>query len=188
MSRWKQIGSVLASASLGGLLLTSAASAACPDAGMDAGTQSEPALVQSVLCLVNEKRADAGRRPVRVNAQLGTGADRHAGEMVSEGYFSHTSPSGVPFIRRMRETGYIRPSRSWAVGENLGWGSQELSSPASLVAAWMQSPTHRVNLLSRRFREIGIAVVRGTPVDAGDQNGVTVASEYGFRGPRRAVR
>lgn len=83
--------------------------------------------------------------------------------MVSQGYFEHTSPAGVPFIDRIAATGYTHGARSWQVGENLVWGTGPLSTPQSLVTSWMNSPPHRENLLGARFREIGIAAVVGTP-------------------------
>jgi hypothetical protein len=75
----------------------------------------------------------------------------------------------------------MRSARSWVVGENLVWGTEELSTPQALVTAWMNSPPHRENLLKPRFREIGIAAVAGTPVAGNDPTGVTVSSEYGYR-------
>jgi uncharacterized protein YkwD len=90
-------------------------------------------------------------------------------------------------VDRIESAGYMRGARSWLVGENLVWGSGELSTPANLVRAWMESPAHRANMLRGRFKEIGIGVQRGTPNDASEFNGVTVSSEYGFRaGGRRA--
>jgi hypothetical protein len=101
--------------------------------------------------------------------------------MVAQQYFEHTSPQGVTFIDRIEATGYMRSARSWIVGENLVWGTGPLSTPQSLVTAWMNSPPHRENLLKARFNEIGVAAVDGTPEgDQGDP-GVTVSSEYGFR-------
>jgi len=101
--------------------------------------------------------------------------------MISEGYFEHTSPSGLTFIDRIDDTGYMHGARSWQVGENLVWGTGPLSTPLALVAAWMNSPPHRENLLGPAFREIGIAAVAGTPVSRNDLTGVTVSSEYGYR-------
>jgi hypothetical protein len=49
----------------------------------------------------------------------------------------------------------------------------------------MDSPAHRDNILRSRFREVGVAVVRGTPIDAGDTGGITVASEYGYKAQKR---
>jgi uncharacterized protein YkwD len=106
---------------------------------------------------------------------------------VSQGFFSHNSLNGKGFVDRIEAAGYMRGARSWFVGENLVWGNGELSTPANLVKAWMDSPAHRANLLRGRFKELGIGVQRGTPNEASQQNGVTVSSEYGFRtGNRRA--
>ena len=52
----------------------------------------------------------------------------------------------------------------------------------------MRSPPHRANLLRARFREVGVAAVRGTPFNASDDNGVTISSEYGFRAGKRVAR
>jgi uncharacterized protein YkwD len=135
----------------------------------------------SIACLINEERAAYGVQPVQPNAELRQAALGHSTEMVSQGYFDHTSPTGVTFIDRIVATGYTQGTRSWEVGENLVWGTGALSTPQSLVTSWMNSPPHRENLLRARFREIGIAAVVGTPVTSRDITGVTVSSEYGYR-------
>jgi uncharacterized protein YkwD len=55
------------------------------------------------------------------------------------------------------------------------------STPADVAHAWMDSPTYRKYLLKRRFRDLGVAAIRGFPSDPAQTDGVTVASEYGFR-------
>ncbi len=157
------------------------ASAACPGAQSNAGDLGKATLEKSLLCLINERRGSSGLRPVTTSKKLRMAAARHSRAMVNQGFFAHTSPSGKSFVDRIAATGYTRRSRSWLVGENLVWGSGDLSSPASLFAAWIDSPPHRANILRGRFREIGIGVVRGTPAERGDGSGVTVSSEYGFR-------
>ena len=83
--------------------------------------------------------------------------------MVKRNYFAHVSKSGTDFVTRLTRTGYLRGARAWTVGENLAWGSGKRSTPREIVAAWMNSPGHRANILQRRFREIGIGVVFGAP-------------------------
>ena len=112
-------------------------------------------------------------------------AARHSNDMVQNGFFGHTSPAGSTFIDRIMATGYTRGARSWLVGENIVWGSGGLSTPASMVEAWMESPPHRANLLRGRFREIELSGARGTPDDAGDPEGITVSSEYGYRDTKK---
>jgi uncharacterized protein YkwD len=172
------------------LLLAGAASAHayCPGEDLPASAQSDVAIEKSLLCVINERRAQSGAPPVAHNAKLATAAQRHAGDMVSRGYFSHTAPGGTDFIDRIAGTGYTQGVRYWLVGENLAWGSGSLSTPSQLVQAWMDSPSHRQNLLRDRYREVGLGAVSGTPSDAKDADGVTVVSEYGYRTGKHARR
>jgi len=142
----------------------------------------------SIACLINEQRAAYGDQPVRPNPVLRQAALGHSSEMVSEGYFGHTSPAGVTFVDRIVAAGYTRGAHSRQVGENLAWGTGPLSTPQSLVNSWMNSPPHRENLLRARFREIGIAAVVGTPESSRDARGVTVSSEYGYRSFAKAKK
>jgi uncharacterized protein YkwD len=176
-----RIFAILAIGATVALASTASASAACPDAESVAGDVGQGQLEASLLCLINERRASSGLAPVVENQKLRAAAVRHSGEMVREGFFAHTSPSGRSFIDRIVATGYTRRSRSWIVGENLVWGSRSLSSPAMLFEAWMESPPHRANIMRGRFREIGIGAVRGTPEDDSDGSGITVSSDFGSR-------
>ncbi len=170
-------------------VLPATASATCPNESVRASLQTEAAMSQSILCLVNEQRSAAGAGPVYGNGKLEQAALVHSRDMVSDGFFAHTSPDGTDFVDRITDTGYISGARSWLAGENLAWGSGSLSTPAEVVQGWMKSPPHRANLLNERYREIGIGVVRGTPEDASDNDGATVSSEYGTRsGGKKAKR
>ena len=141
----------------------------------------EAEMESSIGCLINQQRTEYGLQPVTNNSDLHRAAMSHSNEMIDTGYFGHTSPDGMTFIDRIESTGYMRGARTWIVGENLVWGTGELSSPQALVTAWMNSPPHRENLLRPSFREIGIAAIAGTPVSESDHTGVTVSSEYGYR-------
>jgi uncharacterized protein YkwD len=157
-------------------------------AGAEAQALSPTQLESSVTCLINKRRAKAGLRSVRSNGRLRQAALSHSQDMVRRGYFKHTSPSGKTFVDRIIATGYTRRARRWLLGENLIWGRGTESTPQAIVDDWMGSPPHRANLLRARFREIGVAAVRGTPVDSSALNGVTVSSEYGFRKRIRRLR
>ena len=80
--------------------------------------------------------------------------------MVRHRYFAHDSRNGRSPFDRMRATHYVPRNASWWLGENIGWGSGSLAEPAAIVRAWMHSPPHRANILSRHFRDIGIGIVR----------------------------
>jgi uncharacterized protein YkwD len=164
------------------LVAGSPASAAdCGPVNTEVDGLSQAAMESSITCLVNDQRTSRGLQPVAPNGNLREAAVSHSNEMVNQGYFEHTSPSGVTFMDRIESTGYMHGARSWTVGENLVWGSGPLSTPQALVTAWMNSPPHRENLLRPNFREMGLAAVTGTPVSRSDGDGVTVSSEYGTR-------
>jgi uncharacterized protein YkwD len=182
VSRARKILSVIAVVAASAALGASSASASsCPNTEVQVNGLTQDQMESSIGCLINQNRASFGLQPVAPNVDLREAALSHAQEMVSESYFEHTSPSGLSFIDRIQQFGYMQGTRQWIVGENLVWGDRELSTPDSLVTAWMNSPPHRENLLRPDFNEIGIAAVAGTPVDAQDTDGVTVASEYGQR-------
>jgi uncharacterized protein YkwD len=165
-----------------------ASASSCPNSAVQATGLSQGAMESSIACLINEERAAHGVRAVQPNAALRQAALSHSTEMVSQGYFEHTSPAGVTFVDRIVATGYTRGARSWDVGENLVWGTGPLSTPQSLVTSWMNSPPHRENLLRARFREVGIAAVVGSPESSRDLTGVTVSSEYGYRSFEKAKK
>lgn len=160
---------------------SAAATSSCPDESTQAPLRSQEGIEGSLTCLINEERTSRGLRPVHPNTSLRQAALRHSNDMVSSGFFAHTTPSGVSFIDRIQATGYTRGIRSWFVGENIVWGLGPQSTPGALVTLWMNSPPHRENLLCSRFREIGIAAVRGTPQTISNPLGITVSSEYGHR-------
>jgi uncharacterized protein YkwD len=132
----------------------------------------------ATLCLLNVERRKRGLRRLRHNRRLALAGARHARDMVQRDYFSHDAPSGQDFVARILRTSYVPRAASWALGENLAWGDDERSTPRAIVRAWMESPGHRRNILSRKFREIGIAIVMGAPV-RGVRGAATYATEFG---------
>jgi uncharacterized protein YkwD len=156
----------------------SSASAACRGHDLEPGTASVSSLHHATLCLLNRQRRLHHVRALRSDSDLRVAATRHAKDMVQRDYFSHTSPGGVDFVKRILATGYVPAGASWTVGENLAWGSQSLGTPGSIVRSWMKSPGHRANILNRGFNEIGIGIVLGVPAP-GAPRGATYATEFG---------
>ena len=112
--------------------------------------------LEAMYCGVNVVRhafglgAVRGNRPLNRSSLIKANAVRHCG-------FSHT-PCGMSFSRTFQRAGYL-PAK--AFGENLAWGQYELGSPMQTLSQWLNSPPHRANLLSRRWRDLGIAIQRG---------------------------
>lgn len=157
------------------------AASPCPDADSLPGEASYAALGRATHCLANRERRERGLRALKGSKRLARAARRHARDMVRRSYFSHDSPSGAKFSSRLRRAGYVGAG-NWWVGENLAWGGGSRSTPRRIVEAWMDSPSHRANLLDRRFREIGVGVAAGVPVRRDYGVGATYVHEFGFRG------
>jgi uncharacterized protein YkwD len=155
-----------------------ASAAACPKADELPGRMSVAEVRVATLCLINAERRQRGLKPLRQNGRLAIAGKRHAADMVRARYFAHDSRSGREFHERILLTGYARGRRA-TLGENLAWGTGDSATPRSIVEGWMNSPAHRANILRGQFREIGIAIVRGTPSKPGD--GATYATEFGTR-------
>jgi uncharacterized protein YkwD len=136
---------------------------------------------RSTLCLLNAQRAAHGLRRLQLNSALGRSARRYAHSLVAHRFFSHVSPGGQTLQARMSRSGYLRGANGWAYGENLAWGSGTQATPAHIVAAWMASPGHRANILSARWRNIGVGIAPGAPV-RGVGRAASYVTHFGWRG------
>jgi uncharacterized protein YkwD len=176
-----RLAATVAALALGAGPATAAAQdEACSQAATTANA-SEATVRDAVRCLVNAQRAQHGLAALRPSGRLTAAAERHSADMVRRGYFEHVTPGGQTVADRIRHTGYFSGADDWAVGEDIGWGTGELGSPAAIVQAWMNSPPHRAVILSRRFREVGVGIARGVPVDvAGAQGGATFVLDAGM--------
>ncbi|HYM58675.1 MAG TPA: CAP domain-containing protein [Solirubrobacteraceae bacterium] len=136
----------------------------------------------AVLCLQNQERAGHDLAALRENPRLRVAASRHTDNMVQARFFEHTTPSGTTMVQRIRKAGYLNGSRAWSIGENIAWGTGRLATAAEIHAAWMRSPGHRANILRGEYREIGIGVELGVPVQLSvSQLGATFTTDFGFR-------
>ena len=151
----------------------------CALSDVPAGTAPEPVLRHATLCLVNRERTRRGLRRLRQDRLLTKAGRGHVRDMIRKRYFAHTSRSGSSFAKRIFRTGYFRGARRWAAGENLAWGTGSRSTPRKIVRSWLASPGHRRTMLTRKWREIGIGIVQGTP--RGHRNGATYAAEFAMR-------
>ena len=106
-------------------------------------------LIVELLREVNLQRELSGKPPLRLDNRLTAAAQKHAKNMSEIFFFDHLSPDGRGVVERVTEEGY--PWR--VIAENIGAG---LSSPKSMVKAWMNSQDHRDNLLSGEFNDVGI--------------------------------
>jgi uncharacterized protein YkwD len=142
-----------------------AATAPCAATGI-AAAEAPPATVgRAIRCLVNGQRAAHGLGSLRPSRQLRLAAESHGTDMVSHRFFAHVSPLTGAITDRARSAGYISPADDYVLGEDIAWGEGELSTPAAIVTAWMNSPGHRAVILDRDFHDMGVGVISGVPVD-----------------------
>ena len=107
-----------------------------------------------VIRLTNEKRRQAGLLPLSENPALSQAAQAKGADMLNRDYWAHIAPDGTQPWKFFIDFGY----KYRYAGENL---ARDFSNPSSAVDAWMASPTHKENLLSSKYKEIGIAVIEG---------------------------
>ena len=149
----------------------------CANADVEPTGGNLPEVREAILCLHNQIRARRGLPLLKENARLRRAALGHSSDMVSRGFFEHTSPNGTSMVERIQAARYVSPRFGWALGENLAWGTGSLATPQAIMKAWMDSPGHRANVVKRAYREIGIGVVAGVPTDRG--SGATYTADFG---------
>lgn len=109
---------------------------------------------QKLLLLTNQDRQSNGAGPLVLNSELNDAAASKANDMFAENYWAHNSPTGkTPWVF-IKNSGY----QYVYAGENLARG---FTKPEDVVNAWMASPTHRENMLSTNYTDVGFAVKEG---------------------------
>ncbi len=103
----------------------------------------------------NASRAAEGVPVLAYNPLLEKAALLKAHDMAEKGYFAHTSPAGVTPWYWLGEAGY----EFKAAGENL---AVNYFDSKDVAEAWMNSPTHRANVMNPEFSEMGIGFAEGT--------------------------
>lgn len=151
-----------------------ARSGGCARAQASIAQVSPRVIGSAVLCLVNRERDAENLPALREHARLRAAARRFSREMVARRFFDHVSPSGSTLTSRAQGAGYGARS----LGENIGWGSGGLATPAAIVRAWMNSPPHRAVILNGSYRDAGVGVASGSPLGGA---GATFVLDVGTR-------
>jgi uncharacterized protein YkwD len=162
-----------------------ASAADCAGADLVPAADNLAAVGQATLCLLNDQRTSHGLRALRENAALTGASTTYSQRMVRQAFFAHESPDGGTLVARLTAVRYLTGGDDWVVGENIGWGQGPLSTPRSMVTAWMNSAGHRENILSGEYREIGLGFALGTPPDS--TWGATYTTDFGDPGHAAAA-
>ncbi len=127
--------------------------------------------------MANDERSQNDVAPLKVNALLEQAAQLKAQDMADRGYFAHTSPDGKTPWYWLEQVGY----KYTYAGENLAVNFFE---SADVSDAWMNSPSHRANIVKKDYTEIGVGVVKG--VYQGKRT-VFVAQFFGTPAPTAVI-
>lgn len=107
-----------------------------------------------VLEQINQTRHENGLQKLEENAALSQIARRYSRRMNHEDFFAHEDPAGKDMSDRLRDAGVVYRMAA----ENI-FKVYNMDAPAQvMVKGWMDSPSHRQNILQKGFVETGIGV------------------------------
>ncbi|HAA31903.1 MAG TPA: hypothetical protein DCE56_34645 [Cyanobacteria bacterium UBA8553] len=108
-----------------------------------------------LLFLINSERRKVGALPLRINSNLTQAALGQSQDMATRNFFSHTGSNGSQLSVRVSATGY-----NWsAVAENIAAGQ---STPSQVFQSWLNSPSHKQNMLNPTYRDVGFGYASNT--------------------------
>ncbi|MFF0224623.1 CAP domain-containing protein [Streptomyces sp. NPDC004629] len=119
-------------------------------ASAPAPVSARAAAEAEVLMLVNGERAKAGCDALTANGALARLAEAFSEDMAARDFFDHTDPDGATPWDRATAAGVTGLG-----GENIARGQADA---AAVMAAWMDSPGHRANILNCDFKTLGVGV------------------------------
>ncbi len=108
----------------------------------------------ALISFTNKARTHAGLPALIENEILAKAAQLKAQDMAEGGYFAHYSPTGLSPWFWFTQAGYDYQK----AGENLAVNFEDSKD---VVNAWMNSPTHKANIIKDGYTEIGIASAEG---------------------------
>lgn len=107
-----------------------------------------------ILTLINDQRIQNGLSPVKIDPLISQAAALKASDMFAKNYWAHFAPDGTSPWDFLNQVNY----HYLYAGENL---ARDFATSDQVVSAWMNSSTHRANILNSKYQEIGLAVVNG---------------------------
>lgn len=110
--------------------------------------------VQKLLELTNVEREKMNLQPLQYNEKLTEASKKKAENMFSNNYWSHYGPNGETPWEYILDSGY----QYEFAGENL---AKNFLFSDGIAEAWMNSETHRENILRSDYTDVGFAVVNG---------------------------
>ncbi len=125
-----------------------------------------------LLATTNSIREANRVTDLQINGALTAAAEAKAADMIANNYWAHVSPSGITPWNFIDQTGY----QYVGAGENLAYGFTSLSD---VMTGWMNSASHRANVLKAAYSEVGFSVVTAADFMGSGPQTIVVA-EYGI--------
>lgn len=111
--------------------------------------------VSKLYELTNNQRTQNHLSTLHYNDALAQAAQKKAQDMFAKNYWAHFAPDGTTPWSFILSSGY----QYEYAGENL---AKNFLFSQNVVDAWMNSPSHRENILKSQYTDVGFAVVNGT--------------------------
>ena len=112
---------------------------------------------QNIFLLVNKERTTRGLVPLRENTNLTNAATAKSTDMINRNYFDHYAFGLTPWDFVLSyDYNYL------TAGENL---AMDFETSEGVVKAWMESSSHRANILNPDFQDLGVGVVKGAYIN-----------------------
>lgn len=151
---------------------------------LDAGSLPKPLMRASVLAFATEMgrggllsgtnaaRGANGLGGLTLDSQLNSAAQMKAEHMAAQNYWAHVAPDGTQPWYFFDQAGY----KYIRAGENLAYG---FSTSQGAIDGWMNSPTHRDNMLGN-YNDVGFGIANVADYQSSGQQTIVVA-HYGSR-------
>jgi uncharacterized protein YkwD len=131
--------------------------------------QASGSLEEHIFIEVNEVRKKNNLSELKNDPLLKNAAKNKTLDMINNQYFAHVSPSDKKWSDFIKDEGY----NYLFAGENL---AKDYDNPKEIISAWIESPTHKENILNAEYVDTGVAVTfNRTSVGSG----VLIAQEFG---------
>ena len=110
--------------------------------------------ITSLFNQTNVYRQENKVGTLNLNEKLNKAAYLKAQDMFAKQYWAHDSPDGVQPWSWFAQVGYNYDE----AGENL---AKNFSTTNGVMTAWIESPTHKANIIKSSYKDVGFAVVSG---------------------------
>lgn len=124
--------------------------------------------VTGLLESTNQQRTNNGQTELELDTELSQAAQAKAYDMAAHDYWSHNSPDGSAPWMFVTNAGYEYKK----AGENLAYG---FLTSDNVVSGWMNSPSHRENVLDESYRDVGFGFADSPNFDGSGPATIVVA-------------